>query len=136
MESTAIDAVNLGGSAIQDMSVWGLFLQADFVVKAVMLLLLFASFWSWAIIFDKVLLLRRLNGRTSDFEDAFWSGDSLEALYEEHVPHDPTNVTYEPPERPPQWRHITTSVPPMYADICRSPGRAPIAAEEQDLEEA
>jgi len=108
MENTAIDAVNLGGSALQDMSVWGLFMQADFVVKAVMLLLLLASFWSWAIIFDKVLLLRRLNGRTSDFEDAFWSGDSLEALYDRagDRPDEPMGALFAAAMR--EWRRTAS----------------------------
>ena len=42
------------------MSVYGLFMQADWVVKAVMIALLLASFWSWAIIFEKMLRLRSL----------------------------------------------------------------------------
>ncbi len=49
----------LGGSTPPiDMSVYGLFMQADWVVKAVMIALLLASFWSWAIIFEKMLRLR------------------------------------------------------------------------------
>ena len=43
-----------------DMSVYGLFMQADWVVKAVMKALLLASFWSWAIIFEKIMRLRSL----------------------------------------------------------------------------
>ena len=51
----------LGGSTGPiDMSVYGLFMQADWVVKAVMIALLLASFWSWAIIFEKMLRLRSL----------------------------------------------------------------------------
>ena len=51
----------LGGSTPPiDMSVYGLFMQADWVVKAVMIALLLASFWSWAIIFEKMLRLRAL----------------------------------------------------------------------------
>jgi len=50
-EQTVIDAVTLGGSVdAYDMSVWGLFLQADMIVKAVIVMLLLASFWCWAII--------------------------------------------------------------------------------------
>ena len=50
----------LGGSTPPiDMSVYGLFMQADWVVKAVMIALLLASFWSWAIIFEKMIRLAR-----------------------------------------------------------------------------
>ncbi len=81
--SSPVDAVNLAGSTIQhDLSILGLFWQADWIVKLVMLTLLFASFWSWAIIFDKVLRLRRLFRLADSFEDTFWSGRSLEELYE------------------------------------------------------
>ena len=78
----AVDAVNLGAAA-GDLSLWGLFLQADIVVKIVMLLLLAASIWVWAIIFEKILTLRRVNRDADRFEDRFWSGGSLEDLYEE-----------------------------------------------------
>jgi biopolymer transport protein TolQ len=69
-------------SAIADMSIWALFWRADLIVKAVIFILLAASFWSWAIIFEKFLRLRRLNLRTSDFEDSFWSGGSVDDLFE------------------------------------------------------
>lgn len=82
MENAAINAVNLGNAAVENMSIWGLFMQADLMVKSVMLLLVLASFWSWAIIFEKVIVLRRLNARTDDFENSFWSGDSLDTLYD------------------------------------------------------
>ena len=73
----------LGGSTGPiDMSVYGLFMQADWVVKAVMIALLLASFWSWAIIFEKMLRLRSLKKSAQSFEDTFWSGVSLEDLYD------------------------------------------------------
>ena len=72
------------------MSVWSLFWRADFIVKFVMLLLLGASVWCWAIIFDKALRLRRLRAEAEDFEEAFWSGGSLEDLYD-RIGHDPTH---------------------------------------------
>ena len=71
-----------GGIGAIDMSVYGLFMQADWVVKAVMIALLIASFWSWAIIFEKVLRLRTLKRSAQSFEDTFWSGISLEDLYD------------------------------------------------------
>src|SRR3712207_4451696 len=66
---------------MHDLSLWGLFLQADWVVKLVMLGLLLASVWVWAIVFEKVTSLRRANKAADAFEDAFWSGGSLDELY-------------------------------------------------------
>lgn len=65
-----------------DLSIWGLFMQADVVVKAVMVLLVLASVWSWAVMIDKTLLLRRLRRKADQFEEAFWSGGSLSELFE------------------------------------------------------
>ncbi len=64
-----------------DLSLWGLFLQADWVVKGVMIALLLASVWVWAIIFEKVTTLRRVKRAADSFEDRFWSGGSLEELH-------------------------------------------------------
>jgi biopolymer transport protein TolQ len=69
------------GQAAHDLSLWGLFLQADWVVKGVMIGLLIASVWVWAIVFDKVTGLRRANRAADAFEDRFWSGGSLDDLY-------------------------------------------------------
>ena len=68
--------------AAHDLSLWGLFLQADWVVKGVMLALLLASIWVWAIIFEKVTTMRRIRRESNAFEDRFWSGGSLEELYQ------------------------------------------------------
>jgi len=76
----AVDAANL--AATHDLTMWGLFLQADFVVKFVMLVLLLASVWVWAIVFEKVVALRRANRQADAFEEKFWSGGSLQELYE------------------------------------------------------
>jgi len=65
-----------------DLSMLGLFLQADLVVKFVIVLLLAASIWVWAIMFEKFTTLRRANREASQFEDRFWSGGSLDELYE------------------------------------------------------
>jgi len=78
----AVDAAGLAANGAVDLSLWALFLQADIVVKAVMIGLLLASVWVWAIIFEKVATLRRVNGRADVFEDNFWSGKNLEDLYE------------------------------------------------------
>ena len=75
-----MDAVTLG--AAHDMSLLGLFLQADIVVKTVMLMLVVASVWVWAIVFEKVTSLRRAQRAADAFEDRFWSGGSLDELYD------------------------------------------------------
>ncbi|TVQ84876.1 MAG: protein TolQ [Micavibrio sp.] len=79
----AVDAAALAGTVAleHDMTVWGLFLQADMVVKAVMLVLVLASIWCWAIIFEKWVVFKRLNAKAGSFETAFWSGEPLEQLY-------------------------------------------------------
>ena len=82
MGNEAVTTAALPGSISADLSVIGLFLQADWVVKAVMLSLLFASVWCWAIIFEKLLRMRRVNAATDKFESEFWSGGSLDRLYE------------------------------------------------------
>ena len=76
-----VTATNLGAAAL-DLSLWGLFLQADWVVKLVMIGLLLASVWVWAIVFEKTATLRRVNRAATQFEDRFWSGGSLDELYE------------------------------------------------------
>ena len=62
----------------------GLFARADWVVKAVMILLILASFWSWVIIIDKWFALGILKRRTRRFEENFWSGRSLDDLYSQY----------------------------------------------------
>ena len=64
-----------------DLSILSLFLQAHWVVKAVMLGLLACSIWVWAIAVDKILLFGRTKRAMDRFEHAFWSGQSLEELY-------------------------------------------------------
>ena len=70
----------LGAGA--EVSLWGMFWSAHFVVKIVMLGLLSASVWCWAIIVDKALLFSRVQRGMDQFEEAFWSGNSLEDLYQ------------------------------------------------------
>ncbi|KXF76229.1 protein TolQ [Paramesorhizobium deserti] len=64
-----------------DVTLWGLFIQANWVVKLVMLGLLGASIWTWAIIVDKTLGFGRTRRALDRFEQVFWSGQSLEELY-------------------------------------------------------
>jgi len=79
----AVDALNLGTAAGGDLSLWGLFVQADIVVKIVMIGLLFASVWVWAVVFEKWSTIRKANKDADAFEDRFWSGGSLEDLYDQ-----------------------------------------------------
>jgi biopolymer transport protein TolQ len=64
-----------------NISLWALFYNADLIVKLVMLGLMVASVWVWAIAIDKFLLYRRMRRSMDRFEQAFWSGQSLEELY-------------------------------------------------------
>lgn len=76
----AMDAVAVAGEV--DFSLLALFLRADWVVKAVMVGLLGASVWCWAIIVDKSMLYTRAGRGMNRFEKIFWSGQSLEELYQ------------------------------------------------------
>ena len=64
-----------------ELSIWELFWQAGWVVKLVMLGLLAASIWTWAIIIDKLIAYARMRSSLNRFEQVFWSGQSLEELY-------------------------------------------------------
>ncbi|HWA44726.1 MAG TPA: protein TolQ [Hypericibacter adhaerens] len=105
MENAAVDAANLAGSAPPaDLTIIGLFMQADIIVKVVILILLLASFWTWAIIFDKVIRIRRLTGQADKFEESFWSGGSLEELFDRisNRPPDPMSAIFVAAMR--EWR--------------------------------
>ncbi len=105
MESNIVDVVTLGGSvAAHDFSMWSLFVRADPVVKAVIILLLLASIWCWAIIVEKSVWLRRLNAWATDFETVFWSGGPLDNLYESvgPSPKDPMAAVFVAAMR--EWR--------------------------------
>jgi len=75
MQASALEPVHNG-----DFSFWYLFTRADWVVKAVMLILVSASFWSWGIAVDKAITMFLLKRRATAFEDTFWSGKTLEEL--------------------------------------------------------
>ncbi|MGE0416679.1 MAG: protein TolQ [Acetobacteraceae bacterium] len=78
----AVDAVNLAAAG-GNLSLWGLFVEADVIVKLVMLGLLGASVWVWAIVFEKWSSLRKVNKEADGFEDRFWSGGSLDELFDQ-----------------------------------------------------
>jgi biopolymer transport protein TolQ len=80
MEDAAIGAMGLA-DATAGPSIWHLIVQADLVVKSVMLLLFVASLWCWAVIFDKSFRLMRLRQKANAFERDFWSGAPLDELY-------------------------------------------------------
>ena len=75
----ATQVVGLGGST--DFSLWQLFIRADFVVKAVIIILLLASIYSWALIFEKYRLFKKIELSSSSFEDKFWKAKSAENFY-------------------------------------------------------
>ena len=84
---TAVNATDVAGSAAgaiasHDLSMLGMFMNADFVVKAIILGLLFCSFWCWYIIFEKYISFKNAKSKADRFEKEFWSADSLDAFYE------------------------------------------------------
>lgn len=68
-------------AAAHDVSLWGLFMQAGLIVKLVMIGLVAASVWTWAIVIDKYVSYARARRQFDQFEQVFWSGQSLEELY-------------------------------------------------------
>ena len=78
-QEIATQVVGLGGAS--DFSLWQLFLRADWVVKSVIIILLASSIFSWALIFDKYRLFRRIDKSTELFENKFWKSKSAEAFY-------------------------------------------------------
>ncbi len=77
-QDIATQVVGLGGST--DFSLWKLFLRADFVVKFVIVLLIASSVFSWALIFDKFKLFKKINASTEEFEKKFWKAKSAESF--------------------------------------------------------
>jgi biopolymer transport protein TolQ len=71
------------GDVVGSFSIVSMFLRADYVVRAVMILLLLASLWSWTIIFNKLMILSNLKRKARRFEKLFWSGQSLDELYQQ-----------------------------------------------------
>ena len=78
-QEVATQVVGLGGST--DFSLVQLFLRADFIVKAVIVILIAASVYSWALIFDKYKLFKRIEKSTISFEEKFWKSKSAESFY-------------------------------------------------------
>jgi biopolymer transport protein TolQ len=104
-----VNAQNLPGSMPPiDMSIVGMFMNADWIVKIVVVMLILASFWSWAIIFDKLIRLRGLRAKANQFEETFWSGISLEDLYDRvgARPDDPMSSVFSGAMR--EWRRTVS----------------------------
>jgi biopolymer transport protein TolQ len=97
-----------GPSSSVDFSIWGIVSRADPVAKVVIAILSVASVWSWAIIFEKMIALRSVNGRSDKFEDRFWSGGSVDQLFDEvgRRPNSPMAALFAAAMR--EWRQSTT----------------------------
>ena len=79
-------AVGLASST--DFSILQLFIRADIIVKSVIIILIVSSIYSWAIIFEKIKLFKKINSSSQDFENKFWKSKSAESFYNNL----PTNV--------------------------------------------
>ena len=82
-QEVATQVVGLGGST--DFSLIQLFLRADFVVKSVIIILIAASVFSWALIFEKYRLFKRIEKSTKSFEEKFWKSRSAESFYNSYT---------------------------------------------------
>ena len=78
----------VGLASNTDFSITTLFLRADIIVKTVIILLIVSSIYSWAIIFEKIKLFKKINSTSQDFENKFWKSKSAESFYNNL----PTNV--------------------------------------------
>ncbi len=72
--------------AATDFTMWALFARATLTVKLVMIMLIFASFWCWAVIIDKARQYRKARRDAEIFDRAFWSGEPLDTLYDQIGP--------------------------------------------------
>ena len=78
-QEVATQVVGLGGST--DFSLIQLFIRADFIVKSVIIILIAASIYSWALIFEKYKLFKKIEKSTTIFEEKFWKSKSAESFY-------------------------------------------------------
>ena len=85
-QEVATQVVGLGGST--DFSLMQLFIRADIVVKSVIIILIAASVFSWALIFEKYRLFKRIEKSTTSFEEKFWKSKSAESFYNNHTNRD------------------------------------------------
>lgn len=78
-----MDHSTLASAQELDFSLLALFLRASITVKLVMIILIIASFWSWSIVIRKYLVFRAARSEQAAFDQAFWSGEPLDELFEQ-----------------------------------------------------
>ena len=71
----------VGLASNTDFSIIQLFIRADLIIKTVILILIASSIYSWAIIFEKIKLFKKINKSTEEFEEKFWKSKSAESFY-------------------------------------------------------
>ena len=76
-----IASQGVGLASNTDFSIIQLFIRADIIVKSVILILIVSSIYSWAVIFEKIQLFKKINKSTEDFENKFWKSKSVENFY-------------------------------------------------------
>ncbi len=105
METQALSDV--AKTAAEQLSSWDMVWSSDAVTKVVMIGLIAASVWSWAIILEKFSTLRQVKSLSKKFEEAFWSGGSLDRLYEAigNRPRDPMSAMFVAAMR--EWKRNT-----------------------------
>jgi len=120
-----------------DFSMWGLFARATFTVKLVMLMLTAASIWSWGIIIQKLINYRQARRRAARFDQAFWSGEPLDGLFDQLGPEPTGHAERIFAAGMAEWRRSHRSdgglIPGAQARIDRSMDVA-IAKETEDLQ--
>ncbi len=105
MESQALSDV--AQTAAEQMSLWDMVWDSDTITKIVMIGLIAASVWSWAIILEKFATLRQVRNLSKKFEEAFWSGGSLDRLFDAigNRPRDPMSAIFVAAMR--EWKRNT-----------------------------
>ena len=71
----------VGLASNTDFSIIQLFIRADIIIKSVLVILIVSSIYSWAVIFEKIMLFKKINRSTQDFENKFWKSKSAESFY-------------------------------------------------------
>ncbi len=82
-QEVATQVVGLGGST--DFSLIQLFVRADVVVKSVIIILIAVSIFSWALIFEKYRLFKRIEKSNSNYEEKFWKSRAAESFYNSYT---------------------------------------------------
>mgnify|MGYP000406563207 CR=1 FL=1 len=120
-----------------DFSMWGLFARATITVKLVMLMLIIASIWSWGIIIQKLINYRLARSEALEFDQAFWSGEPLDGLFDHLGPEPSGRSARIFASGMAEWRRSHRSdgglIPGAQARIDRSMDVA-IAKETEDLQ--